>query len=65
MPTPTDLVTQSEAARLTGRTRSSVNRLIARKRIPCYGPDRLVSLADVRDYRPLPAGPPRKTPDRR
>ena len=50
MTAPRDLVTQSEAARQTGVSRQRVNNLVRRCNIACYGPDRLVSLSDVKAW---------------
>ena len=59
---PEDLITQAEAARLRGVTRSAITYLITQGRLPIferYGM-RLVSRADVLGYEPMKPGPTAK-----
>jgi hypothetical protein len=60
--TPSDLITQAEAARLSGRTIPAINELVRRGRIASfemYG-KRLVSKAAVLSFEPDKGGRPPK-----
>ncbi|MBA3713376.1 MAG: helix-turn-helix domain-containing protein [Pyrinomonadaceae bacterium] len=59
---PGDLITQSEAADLSGRSVAALNELIRRGRLrsfPLYGRN-LVSRADILTFKPSPGGRPPK-----
>lgn len=62
MSTPSDLITQAEAAKLSGRTIPAINELVRRGRIASfemYG-KRLVSKSDVLSFEPDKGGRPPK-----
>lgn len=59
---PSDWITQAEAARLRGVSRQAIAKLVKKGRLRTFriGGYTLVNRSDVEEYRPREAGRPRK-----